>query len=461
MKKISKLSFVTLLALSTYACNGSKSTDDADASNAGADSNDTSPQIIGKMPSKIDFEIPAAIKVDNSKSKRQGKKVRDNKQSGAFKLLKEKISETDTFSGDIKIQFVLIDAVISDIQDKCESIAITDECTIPSNQISFNLDNTVINKLIEIDETKGNEFASKYESKPYQFSEINYTAFSDTDDYQYRVKTTNTNDALFTLNWSKDLSLMNALYSNTSDSAEENSNYSHTYEVNNQVETITLVNSNDIYDFELSLSKLNDEKDTYTLTSSYDYTAPTAIDGYTSTTYIGEIDSIKGSLESSQYVNNYELFNRSVEYFDTQGKVDSSIFCDDLHMDVCSYDDQSTWIDYTYAVAYVDNISLEVVNTELENNSEFPGDANYFLFPSATKLEDLTNENIKELSVGGFHVVFSGEFGNGERLFQDGVLHDLDYIDRLNELDIYVVDPMAETSIYKIDSSNLIITVSE
>ena len=90
IKKISKLTFLTLLAFSTYACNGSKSADNTSAGsneNPGSDNGDsTLSQSSGKTPSVIDFEIPQAIKLVKSDPKRRSKKIRDNNQSEAFKL---------------------------------------------------------------------------------------------------------------------------------------------------------------------------------------------------------------------------------------------------------------------------------------------------------------------------------------------------------------------------------------
>ena len=347
--------------------------------------------------------------------------------------------------------------MIADIQEECKSVEIANECTIAANKISFNLDQAVISKLIEINESKGNEFAKNYQDAPYKFGEIRYTEFSDTDEYQYRIKTTDSDGASFTLQWSKDLDLMKAFSSADSTATEEKrSDYSHTYEIENKVEKITLLNSNSIYDFELSLSKLNDDKDTFLFTSSYDYFAPTAIDGYTKITFSGEIDSNKGFLENSQYLGNAGLFNRSVEYFDTQGQVNRNIFCDDLHIDVCSYDDQSTWVEYKYPIKYVDNMPLQIENTEFDNGVSLDETLKFYLFPSATKLQDLTSSNIEELSVGSFVADFPGDFGDGFKQLIHGVLYDLDYKAKLASLEVYSLS--YENDILKFDRTNLIIT---
>ena len=411
------------------------------------------------VPTEISMEMPKALAREKKPSlnlqktkKQEGESIAptstpidvDSDMSRGYLELKSDIEHVEEMKEELAINLLLAEKIMPKIEEKCQDIPVGTTCTIESGELSFVLDQEMLQDIEEItDEVIPAEASAEMENVEIKLGETTFTQYASTEDYQYSLVMDMTPveknfdlevmESSQTLKWSKDEKHIWSMYSIQDSNMKSNMALRYVKKDNGQVEMEVNDKFEDVFsqsemikgEFNLKITHLNDD---YKITSnSIDYDGDKQIGN---TNSVGEISDSKGGYLSFKGLYDGNEY-REKEQFNANGDVIFSGYCDSTSE--CDLNDETTWIqngDEDIELPFESTfVSLTVSGGGLEEGQ-------YLLLAPNSSIENLGFEEIFEASVGEIYVAEEEVYG---------MLYSKDYLTQLDKLVlVYVNMPFNE-----------------
>lgn len=437
----------------------------------GSDSNSdiTSKKQNISVPNKIDVKTPKVLKgesTDSATSKIQKTELQSGNSRGYLQL-KENIAETEFMKNDLKINLLLAEKIMPQIQEECQDIPTGTTCNIEAGKLTFVLNNTLIREIGDITGEIPSKVLTKEQEKTLKLGKTSFTQYTQSKEHQYALVMNMTpiensfgstvKESIQTIKWSKDENNVWSTYSTKDNSSHSSMSLRYLKKDNGEVEmeidddynavsvesmVSTPVNgdpdtsehkTSDIsgkFNFKI----INSDENFKVTSSSSDYENGERIH---TTSSIGEISDKGGYLSFRGFFFNTEY--REKEQFDAKGNVVSSIYCDSAQE--CSLNDESTWIKAdTQGTSEPIPTLEESTFVELIVTGGNLEEGQTLLLKPDTNIDKFTMDEVFNSVVGEVYV-------SEDELF--GILNSKDYINQLDKLIMVHLDFDIEENTFK------------
>jgi len=417
------------------------------------------------VPTQIDMKLPKALK-NGSSSQKHFEKVDDsstNKNRGYLEL-KDNVAQAEEELKMVKINLLLADKLMPQIQTECEDIPISQTCEIADGELSFVFDSQMRK---EISNIIGEALPEDTPDETMTLGKSSFTIYPNTEDYQYvltldmstmiRESQTDNTNYIQTIKWSKDENHIWSIYTQKDETttASISSRYNKGTDGQTQMEidelfngsynsssssSTTTIENKDTINLEDDTPSIEKTNDTFhfKITNKDDYFKIVANSNNIendkqiySDSSIGEVSDKGGYLNFKGVFFDNEY--REINKFDANGNSVFSAYCDDSQE--CDLNDESTWIeqgDTTFDPA------IEVQMIELSITGGNLKDGSYLLLAPDTDINKLSKEEISNATIGDIFI-------DKDMIF--GTLYQKEYLSELNNLVIVRVSPdMKEVS---------------
>lgn len=426
-------------------------------SDSKSEDTDTSTKI--SVPSQIDVAVPKALKSDKDTTKNKFQKTEDEipetANSGGFFQLQSNIAEAEFMKTDLKINLLLAEKIMPQIQQECVDIPVGTTCDIEADKLSFVLDTTMINEINEITGEEAPPESMENVERTIKLGKTSFTQYDQSEEHQYALIMDMTpvensfgssvQESIQTIKWSKDENNVWSTYSTSDNSSKSNMSLRYLKKANGEVEMeiddnyegtttqsipTTLADGEDATSPVHESNKIKGEfnfkivnaNENFKITSnSSDYEDEKRI-GTTSS--IGEISDKGGYLSFRGFF--FETEYREKEQFDGSGNIVSSIYCDSEQS--CNLNDESTWIkndtqSTSGSEPIIDIPQSSFVELIITGGNLKEGQT--LLLKPDTNIDNLTMDNIFNSVIGEIYVSENETFG---------MLDSKDYVNQLEQL---------------------------
>jgi len=434
------------------------------------------------VPTSIEMKLPKPLKSNLATKQKQLKKVEKdstNKNRGYLEL-KDNVSEAEDELKNVKINLLLADKLMPQIQTTCVDIPLAQTCEIADGELSFVLDSemrTDIGNIIgePLPSNIGEPLPSNIGDKKMTLGKSTFTIYGDAEDYQYvlvmdmtamsREDETDKTTYLQTLKWSKDENRIWSIYSEKNEdmTTTTSSRYTMGKDGQTQMEIDVLLNGVSQTSSSSVASSPTDSEDTisladdistvetkidvsfhFKLTNKEDYFKIVSNSGYLENEKQEYSDSSVGEVsDKGGYLNFKGVFldneYRETNKFDANGNSVSSAYCDSSQ--ACDLNDETTWVeqgDSTFEPA------IEVQMTELSVTGGNLKEGGYLLLAPNSDISKLSEEEVFDATIGDIYVDKEVTFGT---LYQKEYLSALDSLVMVRlilNIDEATVDPTKE-----------------
>ena len=443
------------------------------------------------VPTKIDMEMPKALKTDKSSKTEplqkdevptpiEPQQGREPNKSQGYYQLKDDIENAEDMQIELKVNLLLADKIMPQIQKECNDTPVEETCTIEANKLSFVLDEDMKKNIVEITreeftEDYANSKGATESDKTFTLGEVSFTQHNSDADYQYVLKMdmssfdnpySQNSSSIQTIKWSKDENRVWSIRNFSSDDSSSNISIRYLKKANGE----TQMEIDDDYESKVSTStvsigvapdsaqstKNSDasedvislENDTPTIekmrgefhfkiSNLNDYFKINSNSkDFQDDQEMGVMSSIGEISDKGGYLSFIGRFMGGEEYreknqFDANGEVVFSGYCNSSES--CDMNDETTWLTYSedgyqdedFAVDRENSlVALNVTGGELK-------DGQYLLLAPNTKIDNLSTEEVFDAMVGEIYVSRDLKFAS---------LNSKEYLDSLDDLVILYVD---------------------
>ena len=401
------------------------------------------------VPTEIDMKLPKVLKNSSGTQKRFKKidEVSTNKDRGYVEL-KSNVANAEEELKIVKINLLLAEKIMPQIQLACADIPVTQTCEIAEGELSFVLDSEMRNDIANIiDES----FPTNTADKKMTLGKSTFTIYGDAEDYQYvlamdmstMIRQFETDKATYiqTIKWSKDENRIWSIYSQEDKDTTSSMSVRYTKNAEGQTQmeidesfngSVTSsasssmsVDSNDTISLENDTPTIENiaEEFHFKITNKEDYFKIISNSSYLEDKKQMYIESSIGEVsDKGGYLNFKGVFldseYRETNKFDANGSSVFSAYCDSSQE--CDLNDETTWLeqgDITFEPAIeVQMIELSVTGGDLK-------EGNYLLLAPNSDIDKLSVEEVFDASVGDIYVDKDLIFGT---LYKKEYLNELD-----------------------------------
>ncbi len=442
------------------------------------------------VPTKIDMEMPKALKTDKSNKTERLQKdevpipidvpiEREENKSQGYYQLKNDIEDAEMRQIDLKINLLLADKIMPKIQKECNDTPLEETCNIEANKLSFVLDENMKKDIVnitreEFSEDYANSKGATETEKTFTLGKVSFTQHKSSADYQYVLKMdmssfdnaySENSTSIQTIKWSKDENRVWSIRNYGSDDSSSNTSIRYLKKSNGETQmeidddydsSVTTASastgiastsssasvpvSNDIIslendtptiehmrgEFHFKISNLNDY---FKINSNSK--------DFQDDQEMGVMNSIGEISDKGGYLSFVGLFMGGEEYrekneFNANGEVVFSGYCN--RSESCDMNDESTWLTYNNKESYEgEAFTLDMDNNlvELTVTGGDLKDGQYLLLSPNTKIDNLSTEEVFDAMVGEVYVSRDSKFAS---------INSKEYLDVLDELVMVYVD---------------------
>ena len=403
-----------------------------------------------QIPEQISVDVPKVLSDGNSSKKMEKIKVpRIEGDATGYEKVQEYISEVEAVVYEIKANLFLGNHIISDIEKRCENVAVDKLCTIPEDTLSLVVTQEVLDKLrVLVPNIFSYGDTQSLKGERLFFGVVEFIHHDENNSYHYSLQmdmsslngrlafydTKKAPKIIQLIKWSKD---NNTIFSSITTKYESGLDFPWTlqyYNTPKQEESMhlndrTIGNSDYPSTNRLfSLTNKYDENETSIVKlnsiESQETNSEVAIEQLSSFIKLTKDLGVQKFTQTNTVFQSYNKLNRE-EVFDGEGRLLATTYCDSKSNE-CDLYDSSTW----YSDAEDESIFeplTEVNFKELKIDGGNLKDGEYFLLPLGHNVAELTAQEMLELRVAEFTILDQS---------RQGVLYDMRFADKLEELQL-------------------------